>query len=557
MAGGPVPTDQRYREPHLVHFRFRGFTFRIYIRAHRPGSFPVVSWSVYPFRIAYSHCLCLRSGSTGIIPASFSTHDTLRDSLRKLRYNSVRYRIVWPVRDLHSGRYSIHPALGDIGISEGRTTDSWREHKDDASRTKKLIRNIQGEGVTGGITGKKDAVILIIIALVVRIIAFFAGILPNLPLNIIEGAVQLYYWYATSPFLYGHIPYVSYSVPYPQLFYVPILIPIAITAGSLNYGAYLLAFASLMLVFDIATVILVYLIADRFFGREKAFLCGLLAATAFGAAFSVPDTYDSFPAFLLVLSLWFMVRGRDNAGWVSATLGTLAKWFPGISFPFFLVYHVKSGKDKAILIKSLIFSGIIGAMVLLPFLLLDPKQFIGSFLVHIDRIPQVNSLIYFLDTISGNVFHSQPFSVISLFLIAGAEGALLLWYYRTSKNDRVTLVQVIFLGLLFFILFNKGFSSSYLIWLTPFLALFLCQSPRRVALFYLTQLIIYLETPVLFGIVYAPYNPGYSPGYEMIENNLPSVSFLFYLTKFALFFTIVALMIHDIQSRDDTPNSGE
>ena len=422
----------------------------------------------------------------------------------------------------------------------------------DAGQKKKKTQSTAKTGLVSWINGKTDLVILIIFALIVRIIAFFAGNLPNLPLNVIEGAVQLYYWYATSPLLYGHIPYISYSVPYPQLFYIPIMIPLVLTAGSLNYGAYLLAFASLMLIFDTATIVLVYLIAARLFGRKNAFICGLLAATAFGAAFAVPVNFDSFPAFLLVLSLWLMECGRESAAWVAATVGTLAKWFPGVCFPFFLVHHVRSGKDRRIIIRSLIFSGAIAVLVLLPFLILDPAHFIGTFLVHIDRTPQVNTLIYFLDAICRPLIHREPFMVLSFFLIAAAEGALVLWYYRARDQGYVTLLQVIFLGLLFFVLFNKGFSSSYLIWFTPFLALFLWQSPFRVALFYLTQLIIYLETPVLFGIVYAPFNPGFSPGYEMIEHGLPSVSFLFYFAKFVQFFTIVVLMIRDIRSRNKT-----
>jgi hypothetical protein len=129
---------------------------------------------------------------------------------------------------------------------------------------------------------------------------------------------------------------------------------------------------------------------------------------------------------------------------------------------------------------------------------------------------------------------------------------LIYWYFRYLDGQPLTLMYLLFMALLLFVLINKVFSACYLIWLTPFLAIILMHSPRRILLFYLAQVIIYLETPVLFGIVYGPLTFGADPKlyYSVLDNSIPSFSFIFYTVKFAIFFAILWVCIKDVRQQN-------
>ncbi|MDD1702148.1 MAG: hypothetical protein LUQ31_04125, partial [Methanoregula sp.] len=352
----------------------------------------------------------------------------------------------------------------------------------------------------------------------------------------------------------GRIPYVDYYVPYPQLFLVPVFLALVPVTGMQNPVGYLYSFSALMIVIDTATLVLVYSLAAKFFGKEKAFLSGLLYATAIAAAYFVPITFDAFPTFLMVFSLWLFFYRKNVASFVTATAATLMKWFPAISFPYYLIYAHKNGQLKS-LKKPLGLSILFAVAVIVPFIILNLTGFLNTYQSQVSRLPEIHSLIYYLDAVSAFVFQVSPFSAWSLAILAIVELALLWWYFRYLDNRPLTLVYIIFLALLCFVLTNKVFSACYLIWLTPFLALILAHSTKRIVLFFLAQIIVYLETPVLYGIVYAPFTFGADQKlfYSVLDNSLPSFSFIFYTIKFAIFFAILWICISDLKKNNQSP----
>jgi len=409
----------------------------------------------------------------------------------------------------------------------------------------------------GSILYNRDIAVLVIISLLIKAVVFFAGMLPNIPFATITGDLTLYHWYATSPF-HGIYPYVSYYVPYPQLFLVPVFLALIPVIGIQNPVGYLYSFSALMILIDIATLICVYSLACRFFGREKAFLSGLLYATAIAAAYFVPIEFDAVPTFLMVFSLWLLLSQKTVTSYIAATAATLMKWFPAFCFPYYLVYAHKNGRDFGTLKKSLGISVLFAVVVIAPFILLNLSGFLNTYQSQFFRTPEIHSLIYYLDAVSSFVFHVSPFDSWSLLILAAGELILLLWYIRYLNKEPLTLVYLIFLSLFFFVLVNKVFSANYLIWLTPFLALILVHSHRRILLFYLAQVIIYLETPVLFNIVYAPSTFGVNPrvAYTVFDNTFPSFSFIFYTIKFGIFFVIFWLCVRDLKKNCRTHDPG-
>jgi hypothetical protein len=223
-----------------------------------------------------------------------------------------------------------------------------------------------------------EVIALIIISLLVKAVVVCAGILPNISFTVITGDLTLYHWYAAAVFS-GHVPYGDYYIPYPQLFLVPVFVALIPAASPDNVVGYLYSFSGFMILCDIATMICVYSLAERFFGKEKAFLCGLLYATAIGAAFFVPITFDALPTFLMVFSLWLFLSRREVASCLAATVSMLMKWFGVFCFPYFLIYTHKNKGSTRDLKKPLLISVLFSIVVVVPFVIMNLAGFLRTY----------------------------------------------------------------------------------------------------------------------------------------------------------------------------------
>jgi hypothetical protein len=336
----------------------------------------------------------------------------------------------------------------------------------------------------------------------------------------------------------GQIPYVDYGIEYPQFFFIPVLIASVPTVIMQGLPVFSISFMILMCIFDIATLICIYFIAIRLFGQKKAFLSGVLYATAFSTVFFVPLTYDIFPTFLLIASLLLFLYEHQTAAYISATVGALAKWFPAVCYPFFILYALKNRKNLRSLLPGIIISYALIAFTIVPLLYLKPDVFLGTYTTHLNRYPDGHSLVYYLYALCSYLFQIRPASVIPLLILVLGECALIAWYYRSLDRKQVTLCAMLFLSVFFFVLVNTVGSPYFLVWVTPFLALFFVNSWKEILLFYLVQLVTYVEDPLLIGII---WNPG--TRYSVLENSLPSFAFLFYTVKYLILGTVLVWFI--------------
>jgi hypothetical protein len=308
---------------------------------------------------------------------------------------------------------------------------------------------------------------------------------------------------------------------------------------------------------DSATVICVYFIALRLFGQQKAFLCSVLYATAFSSAFLVSATYDSFPTFFLVLSVLLFLYGKEIPAYVSATVGTMAKWFPVFCFPYYILYTLKNKGATDSLKKGILLSCSIIVFTVVPFIVLNYHVFLKTYSFHVGREAYFRSWIYYMDLISQYYFNSEPFVHLSLVLLVVVECALLYWYYKYLDGEQSTLCYLILLSIFCFILLNKVLAPHYIVWITPFLALFLSNSVRQIVLFYLLQLIMYVEAPLLLQQTVREYS---FAGTSLLANPNAFVPFVFYSVKFVIFFVILYVIIRDvhrIQSAGNRENGEE
>jgi hypothetical protein len=392
-----------------------------------------------------------------------------------------------------------------------------------------------------------ELVLLVFVSVMIKVLTIILTMYS--PVFLRHADINVYYGYAAMA-VSGKIPYLDFPIEYPQFFIIPIVI---VAILPLVFNSPLLfppVFMIFCTLFDIAILICVYFIAWRLFGRDNAFLPTLLYATAIACGFLTLLTYDIIPTFFLVLSLTLFLTNKEKPACISAGIGSLMKWFPILCLPYFLVYSQKRSGITKELKTGILAAIIMGLLVIIPCIFLNYSFFIQTYTWHLGRLSESHSIIYFLDTIARFFTGLAPFQEYALFVLLFIEVTLLYGYYRYLGKKEVTLCSVIFLSIFFFIIFNKVFTASFILWMTPFLALLLSESRLKILLFYSVQIVMFLEVPLLVGIVYAP-----NQGYEIFENSLPSIPFLFYALKLSVFISVLLVILYDIIHNTGIENS--
>jgi len=361
--------------------------------------------------------------------------------------------------------------------------------------------------------------------------------------------LSIYLSYAKNIISNGLIPYVNFPVEYPQLFFIPVLLAM-IPAWFLNNSiVFILSFQGLMVLFDLFTGIFVYFIAMKLYGRQFAWLSGIMYATAFGSAYFTLTKYDAFAVFVLMLSIFLFIYRVNLGAYLTSVVGFLIKWFPGLVLPYYIIYDLKNNERPDKIKRNIFYAFILFLLIILPFLLMNLNGFLNTYLFHISRSPQASSFVYFLDFSFYNLIGVAFVSKVSFLICVLLELLLLYIFYRSKSVSEKDLLVYISLSLFVFIITNPIFSPQYLLWLTPFLALFLVSSLYKRILFYAAQVLLYLEFPVLFNVLW-------DNGKFIIKGTslFLSPSYIFFTLKFMVLFLILFSFITSLNNRNENQN---
>jgi len=323
--------------------------------------------------------------------------------------------------------------------------------------------------------------------------------------------ISVYFGYAANV-LNGQIPYIDFSIEYPFLFMIPVLLPLipAVIANDVNM--YVIGFQVLMAFFDILTLFLVYLIGLQLFDSKQAFRAALLYATAFASSYFILTKYDSFPTFLLVLGVFATLYGMSKGGYLAVILGFFTKVFPIIAAPYILLFNATRTSKRTEFVSIAKVAILCIAILLIPLIFLVPDWYRPFlFATGTDVGVYANTVTYTLYNILNGVLHipisGETVSLAMYVFMIGIAGSLLLTsWVKGIKNPR-RLIVLIAVTLFSVIFFTKFHSPQYLVWLTPFYALLLIESYWNVLVFYLLQVVVYIEFPLAWGSLYV--NMGY------------------------------------------------
>ncbi|MBI4233704.1 MAG: DUF2029 domain-containing protein [Chloroflexi bacterium] len=319
------------------------------------------------------------------------------------------------------------------------------------------------------------------------------------------GDIPLYFSWA-SPIFAGQYPYLDVAIPYPPLSLLAFLPPRLFTASPTTYWHY---FVLEMAVLDV--LVLALLVAATNLLRRSApqvLAYYTLAVLALGPV--AAQRFDLLPATLVLLSLVLFAKGSHRLAWAVLAAATLAKLYPLVVAPLFLLVHLRGRKPRAAIEGVAVFAAT--ALVLIaPFLLRSPGGLWHSLSFQLGRGVHAEST-YASALMAGSLLGvgnitvpsiqfpsyggyrdiatSMAPQVAALSTVLGVAvlGAVYLLFLREPLQKRqarteapptapptpaapASVVSYALLAILAFIVTSRILSPQFLVWLAPLVAL--------------------------------------------------------------------------------------
>src|ERR1051326_7350181 len=143
----------------------------------------------------------------------------------------------------------------------------------------------------------------------------------------------------------GLLPYRTFSVEYPPLGMLFIVLPGLAHFGPLTEWGYGTMFALEMLAIDALTLFLVVRLARGLIpGEGSGLYSGLLYTSFVAASGAIAQKFDLVAGTFCVVAVVALIRRRDGLAWVMLVLATLTKGFPLALAPMFILYRLMEGR---------------------------------------------------------------------------------------------------------------------------------------------------------------------------------------------------------------------
>ncbi|MDX9803030.1 MAG: glycosyltransferase 87 family protein [Dehalococcoidales bacterium] len=360
----------------------------------------------------------------------------------------------------------------------------------------------------------------------------------------IHPDVELYFEYAQQMFS-GNLPYRDFSVEYPPLALLFLLIP---RLFSSNLAGYADGFAVLMLAFDMLGLFFISRISSNLKLGHFTTLA-IYTFSFFILGDIVINRFDVIPAVLSLGAIYYYTERKYKYAWFVLALGVLTKLYPAIIAPLFAIHFIQIRQWKP-LIKGVAVFVVTGLIGVVPFLAASPGGFWEFINFHSGRGLQLESgyaSLLMLGDMLGltDVEIVRSYSSVDIwapasdFLVAASSfitiGAILgcYWfYYRNVVNGRQGNAGLVgyTLGILAILLVTtKVFSTQFVIWLYPVIPL-IGNHMRNPA--WITFGVIALLSQYIY-----PFNYG-----QLMDFEQPAVIFL--ILRNLLVFTLGVLVIY-------------
>ena len=252
-----------------------------------------------------------------------------------------------------------------------------------------------------------------------------------------------------------------------------------------------LALGGILLAFDTGNLLLIYLLAATTHGLARARQSAWIYALLFTPLHVWLGWFDSMPLFFLLLAIALTARGSCKTAALATGIGFMVKIFPILALPVL----IKSQRGTIPRARSVAIAAAAIGAIAAPFAILSPAYLLASFQSMLSRSPwetvwavyegyygfgQVAPLQERADpaTAMNAVYQGNlPWGIVTLLF---ALLYLLLWTRRLDLQQPIRLIAFAGLTVNLFMLYSKGYSPQFLVYVIPF-ALLALPAPRAVA----------------------------------------------------------------------------
>jgi len=349
--------------------------------------------------------------------------------------------------------------------------------------------------------------------------------------------------------LNGKIPYLDFYHEYPIMALIPNIITGIPSAIFNNLIITFTSFQLLMILFDVGTTICIYFISIKIYNNKvTAFTAGIIYTLSLCAAYTSLTRFDSFPVFMMMVSIALILYKHQLTGYFGIALGFFTKIFPIIALPFLLLYEIKSDTSliKERIKLNIIIYSIFFMICIIPFI----------FLIGVDKTLKVylfatgsNVNLVYVNTFTYTIYSwlklfgigvdyniivfvmtsTLIFSIISLLVIS----------FKMKKMTELNLIQFIGAAILLFVALSKFHSPQYFMWFAPLFAILVANDIYKVIVFFAVQFLAFMEFPLMYGYYYTNVN---------YTNTIGTYNWYFTLLFFTLeYFFIFLLLYQNLQ----------
>ena len=327
----------------------------------------------------------------------------------------------------------------------------------------------------------------------------------------------------------GMVPYSDFVFEFPPFAMLFFLIPSVFTSDQNTY-AYIFGIMMVLM----ALVCLYYLmkIADRI-GISKVLVAGVFIALILIYEADIVRKFDAIPMTLTVMAIYYHIERRTALAYGLSVFGAFVKIYPIILSLLFLVLDLADRRDgrPSRILKGLASCLFVAVLAFAPFLIVGVPihDVLSFFSFQGDRGFQVESLVgvviqglgllgitsYSLVPMYNTWDVVGPIAdalsthwnliVVVVLLVLVASIAVRAFRHGSRGTTPRDLTLYALLLVATFVILNKVFSTQYMLWLFPLLALlpvtFGPNLDRK-------MLAAVLSTDILSMVIFALYNPG-------------------------------------------------
>ena len=294
--------------------------------------------------------------------------------------------------------------------------------------------------------------------------------------NLVESrndTINIYWWMLTGEIMGGE-GFFNVWTAYPPVF------------PALFHGAYsllrgypervILLWKIFNLILISSSAILIYLIINKIHNKTSALVSAIgffLINMSWNSAILVgikSDQFDYFPIFLLLFSLYFLLKKKILLSSLFCAIGTLTKLFPVIILV--LAFFNLKRKNR---IKYVSIFLITCFLIILPFLIINPNIFFSGFIWNLGR-DSWETIWTYPDIKFAEIQSHEPmiFPVTlektgnsSLTFVMATAFLLIVYFIRNKLHNKDNVIKTALILLLLILIFSKGISSYFILWLFP------------------------------------------------------------------------------------------